>query len=51
MYFADNRPVAALINAVDEPADQVTTLGIAEFSVPLPPPDRGPWGHDHEGHR
>jgi RimJ/RimL family protein N-acetyltransferase len=41
MYLADNSPVAALINAADEPANQVTSHGIAEFSVPLPP-DRGP---------
>lgn len=41
-YLADNRPVTALINAADEPANQVTSRGIAEFSVPLPPPDRGP---------
>jgi RimJ/RimL family protein N-acetyltransferase len=41
-YLADNRPVTALINAADEPANQVTMGGIAEFSVPLPPPDRGP---------
>ena len=41
-YLADNRPVAALINAADEPANQVTWRGITEFSVPLPPPDPGP---------
>ncbi len=41
-YLADNRPVTALINEADEPANQVTSRGIAEFSVPLPPPDRGP---------
>jgi RimJ/RimL family protein N-acetyltransferase len=41
-YLADNRPVTALINEADEPADQVTSGGIAEFSVRLPPPDRGP---------
>jgi RimJ/RimL family protein N-acetyltransferase len=40
-YLADNRPVTALINAADEPANQVTSGGIAKFSVPLPP-DRGP---------
>ena len=40
-YLADNRPVTALINEADEPASQVTSRGIAEFSVPLPP-DRGP---------
>ncbi|HEV2255735.1 MAG TPA: GNAT family N-acetyltransferase [Streptosporangiaceae bacterium] len=34
-YLADNRPVTALINAADEPATQVTSGGIAEFSVPL----------------
>ena len=38
-YFADNRPVTALINTADEPADQVTSHGIAKFSVTLPPPD------------
>jgi RimJ/RimL family protein N-acetyltransferase len=42
MYLADNRPVTALINAADEPANRVTSHGIAEFSVPLPPPDQGP---------
>jgi RimJ/RimL family protein N-acetyltransferase len=42
MYLADNRPVTALINAADEPANRVTSHGIAEFSVPLPPPGRGP---------
>jgi len=42
MYLADNRPVAALINAADEPANRVTSRGIAEFSVPVPPVDRGP---------
>jgi len=40
-YFADNRPVTALINEADKPANQVTSGGIAEFSVPLAP-DRGP---------
>jgi RimJ/RimL family protein N-acetyltransferase len=40
-YLADNRPVTALINEADEPADQATSGGIAEFSVRLPPPDRG----------
>ena len=49
-YLADNRPVTALINAADEPANQVTSRGIAEFSVPLPPGSRA-LGHDHEGHR
>ena len=39
-YLTDNRPVTALINEADEPANQVTSRGIAEFSVPLPP-DRG----------
>ena len=43
-YLADNRPVAALINAVDDPANRVTSRGIAEFSVALPPPDRGSSG-------
>jgi len=42
MYLADNRPVEALINEADEPANRVTSRGIAEFSVPLSPPDRGP---------
>jgi len=42
MYFADNSPVASLINAADEPAKRVTSRGITEFSVPLRPPDRGP---------
>jgi len=42
MYLADNRPVAALVNAADEPANRVTSHGIAEFSVPLPPRDPGP---------
>ena len=42
MYLADNRPVEALINAADEPANRVTSHGIAEFSVPLRPPDPGP---------
>ena len=41
MYLADNSPVAALINAADEPAKQVTSRGITEFSVPLRPADRG----------
>jgi RimJ/RimL family protein N-acetyltransferase len=42
MYLADNSPVAALINAADEPANQVTSRGITEFSVPLRPPEKGP---------
>ena len=42
MYFADNNPVAALINAAHEPANRATSLGITEFSLPLQPPDRGP---------
>ena len=42
MYLAGNRPVEALINEADEPANRVTSRGIAEFSVPLSPPDRGP---------
>ena len=42
MYLADNRPVAALINEVDEPANQASSRGIAKFSVPLRPPDPGP---------
>ena len=41
-YLADNSPVAALINEADEHANRVTSHGIAEFSVPLPPPDPGP---------
>ena len=41
-YLAGNRPVTALINGADEPANQVTSHGIAEFSVALPPPDQGP---------
>ncbi len=49
-YLAGNRPVTALINAAGEPANQVTSRGIAEFSVPLPP-DRGPRGTDTRGHR
>ena len=40
-YLADNRPVTALITAADESANQVTSRGITEFSVPLSP-DRGP---------
>jgi RimJ/RimL family protein N-acetyltransferase len=39
-YFADNRPVTALIHTTDEPADQVTSGGVAKFSVALPPQDR-----------
>ncbi len=42
MYLADNRPVEALINEADEPANRVTSRGITEFSVPLPPRDPGP---------
>jgi GNAT superfamily N-acetyltransferase len=42
MYLAGNSPVAALINAADEPANRVTSRGITEFSVPLRPPDPGP---------
>jgi RimJ/RimL family protein N-acetyltransferase len=38
-YFAENRPVTALINGVDAPAGQVTAQGIATFSVALPLPD------------
>ena len=41
-YLAGNRPVEALIHAADEPANRVTSHGIAEFSVPLRPPDPGP---------
>jgi RimJ/RimL family protein N-acetyltransferase len=40
-FLADNRPVTALINEADEPANQVTSRGITEFSVSLPT-DRGP---------
>ena len=47
-YLADNRPVMALINEADEPANQVTSGGIAGFSVPLPPGSRA-LGHVHEG--
>ena len=39
-YFADNRPVTALIHTTDEPADQLTSGGVAKFSVALPPQDR-----------
>ena len=48
-YLTDNRPVTALINEAGEPANQVTSRGIAEFSVPLPPGSRA-LGHDHEEH-
>ncbi len=41
-YLADNRPVEALIHEADEYANRVTSRGIAEFSVPLRPRDRGP---------
>ena len=41
-YLADNRAVTALINAADEPESRVTSGGIAEFSVPLPPVSRAP---------
>ena len=47
-YLAGNRPVTALINEAGEPANQVTSRGIAEFSVPLAPGSRA-LGHDHEG--
>ena len=40
-YLAGNRPVTALIYRADAPASQVTSCGIAEFSVPLAPA-RGP---------
>ena len=40
-FLADNRPVTALINEADKPANQVTSRGITEFSLPLSP-DRGP---------
>jgi RimJ/RimL family protein N-acetyltransferase len=49
-FLADNRPVTALISEADEPANQVTSRGITEFSAPLPPGSRA-LGHDHEGHR
>jgi len=42
MHLADNSPVAALIDAADEPAHRITSRGITEFSVPLRSPDRGP---------
>ena len=42
MYLADNSPVAALINAADEPSNRVTSRGVTEFSLPLRPSDRGP---------
>jgi RimJ/RimL family protein N-acetyltransferase len=35
-YLTDNHPVTALINEADAPANQVTSGGITEFSVPLP---------------
>ena len=35
MYLADNSPVAALINAADEPSNRVTSRGVTEFSVPI----------------
>lgn len=41
-YLAENRPVTALINTPDTFTDQVTTHGIVEFSVTLPPADPGP---------
>ena len=34
-YFADNRPVAALVNVADGSAQRVTGHGIAEFKVVL----------------
>ena len=39
-YLTDNRPVTALINEANEPANQVTSRGIAEFSVPHSPGSR-----------
>ena len=48
--LADNRPVTALINEADEPANRVTSRGIAEFSRPLVPGSRA-LGPDHEGHQ
>jgi len=42
-YLADNGAVTALINDAGMPADQVTSRGVAEFSVPLAQ-DRGPEG-------
>ncbi len=46
-YLAGNRPVTALISEAGGPASQVTSRGIAEFSVPLAPGSRA-LGHDHE---
>ena len=40
-YFAENRPVTALIHGVGELADQGASHGIARFSVTLRPPDPG----------
>jgi RimJ/RimL family protein N-acetyltransferase len=50
-YLAENRPVTALINTADEHTNQVTSRGISEFSVVLPPPDRGLQGHHQERSR
>jgi RimJ/RimL family protein N-acetyltransferase len=44
-YLADNRPVTALITAADEPANRVTSDGIAKFSVRFRPRIEAP-GHD-----
>ena len=50
-YLADNRPVTALINEADEPANLVISGGIAEFSVPLPSSGSRALGPGHEGQR
>jgi GNAT superfamily N-acetyltransferase len=42
-YLADNNAAAALINEAHEPAKRATSVGVTEFSVPLQPPDRGPY--------
>ena len=49
-YFAENRPVTALIHGVGELADQGASHGIARFSVTLRPPDPGPRAQDRTGH-
>ena len=50
-YLAENRPVTALINTTDAPADQVTSHGVAKFSVALPPRIQGPRARDRTGQR
>ena len=51
-YLADNRPVTALINEADEPANQVISGGIVEFSVPLRSPGSRALGRPgNEGQR